>query len=102
MVSEGDFVSFDGLSGEVERELKHQRKQEAVARHEARLEACWAALRADPGLLADEPPTDPWRTGETLRAEVLRLLFRGTRATRSKAFEIVEAALARRAVAAAP
>lgn len=89
----------DELSGEMERELKHQKKQEAAARYEARHDACWAVLRADSGFLTDRPHPDAWRTDATLRDEVLRL-FRGTRTTRSKAFKIVETALAERAVTA--
>ena len=61
-------------------------------RHRERREACCAALRADPSLLADEPHPQPWRRGETLRDEVLRLL-RGTRAMCTEAFGIVETAL---------
>lgn len=90
----------DGLSAEVERELKHRKKQETAARHEARREACWSALRAHPDLLSDKPHPVRWRTNETARDEVLRLL-RGTQAARLKAFKLVEEALAGRAPAGA-
>lgn len=86
------------LSAEVERELKHRKKQETAARHEARREACWSALQAAPDLLADKPHPSPWCTHQTMRDEVLRL-FRGTQAARLKAFGLVEAALAERASA---
>lgn len=85
------------LLAEMERELKYQKKLEAAERHEARRAACLAALQADPGFLADRPHPDAWRTDKTLRDAVL-WLFR-TRAGRTKAFKIVEAALAERAVA---
>lgn len=88
----------DRLSDEVERELKWHKKQAAEQRHRARWEACRASLRADPSLLADEPHPQPWRKGKTLRDEVVQLL-RGTRAMRTKAFGIVETALAERAEA---
>ena len=80
------------LADEVGRELKWHRKQAAEERHRARWEACYAALRADPSLLADEPHPQPWRRGETLRDEATRLL-RGTRAMCTEAFGIVETAL---------
>ena len=80
------------LADEVGRELKWYRKQAAEERHRARWEACCAALRADPSLLADEPHPQPWRRGETLRDEVIRLL-RGTRAMCTEAFGIIETAL---------
>lgn len=86
------------LADEVERELKWHKKQAAEERHRTRWEACRASLRADPSLLADEPHPQPWRRGETLRDEVMQLL-RGTRAMRTKAFGIVETALAERAEA---
>ena len=80
------------LADEVERELKWHKKQAAEERHRARWEACCAALRADPSLLTDEPHPQPWRRGETLRDEAIRLL-RGTRAMCTEAFGIVETAL---------
>lgn len=82
------------LLDEMERELRHARKLEAAERHEARRLACLAALRADPGFLADRPHPDAWRTDKTMRDEVLHL-FR-TQAGRNKAFGIIEAALAER------
>lgn len=90
----------DELLAEMDRELKQHKKQEAAARYEARRETCWSALQIAPDLLADKPHPVPWRTTETLRDEVLRLL-RGTQAARMKAFKLVEAALAERASAGA-
>ena len=81
------------LSADIERELKHRKKLEAAERHEARRAICLAALRADPGFLADRPHPAAWRTDKTLRDEVL-LLFR-TQAGCAKAFRIIETALAR-------
>lgn len=84
------------LLGAVQAELRYQNKTEAAAKIEARRLACLAALQADPGFLADRPHPDTWRTDETLRDEAWRLI-RGTVAERTRAFRIIEVALAERA-----
>lgn len=83
------------LLDEVEREVRHARKQEAAERHEARRLTCLAALQADPDFLTHCPHPNAWCIGKTLRDEVV-WLFR-TQAGRVKAFKIIEAALAERA-----
>lgn len=85
------------LLAAVQAELRHRLKLERADKREARRAACLAALQGDPGFLADKPHPDAWQAGKTLRDEAFRL-FRGSGADRLKAFRIIEAALAERAV----
>lgn len=81
-----------GLLDEVEQELKYQKKIAAVSHHEERRLACWTALEADEGFLADKPHPYAWCKHKTLRDEVMRLM-RGTQAEQTKAFKTIETEL---------